>query len=156
MTLQRFRFLPRFKNLARAAIAVGIVLFAASLAVAIQTGLFRWSTLFFPCVGVVLGGLYLSSSTWTWLVEVDSAKLVVRSPSELKATISWKNIIKVIYSEDNQTLFIKGHNLETSFIVPGPGLSAPYLIEDKDKLIATILDMVATEKIVFGAPGQDS
>jgi hypothetical protein len=136
-----FRFRPRFRGLAWGSVGVGGTLGAVTLAtlggaiVPLATG----------ALGVVLGAAYLLSPTWKLEVVVDEAGLEVRSAKASRFRLAWGDVVKVVASED--TCFVDGGAPERSLLVPGPGAPAPYDLEDKQALVATIVAHVAPEKV---------
>lgn len=133
MPARSFRFRPRFRGLAWGSVGIGGALGAVTLAtlggaiVPLATG----------ALGVVLGSAYLMSPTWKLEVVVDDDALEVRSAKASRFRLAWGDVVKVVATED--TCFVDGGAPERSLLVPGPGAPAPYDIEEKQALVATIV-----------------
>lgn len=140
--MQRFRFLPRYRGLAFAAMGTGAALLTASIA----TGLAALP-LTVGVVGIVLGTGYLASPSWRLQVVIDDAGLEVRSRSRPRFRLAWHDILSVVASPSTHTCFIDGGAAERSFLVPGDGAPAPYDLENKPVLYAEILARVAPDRI---------
>jgi hypothetical protein len=141
MPARSFRFRPRFRGLAWGSVGIGGALGGVTLAtlggaiVPLVTG----------ALGVVLGSAYLMSPTWKLEVVVDDDALEVRSAKASRFRLPWGDVVKVVATED--TCFVDGGAPERSLLVPGPGAPAPYDIEEKRALVATILAHVDPAKV---------
>ena len=141
MPARSYRFRPRFRGLAWGSVGVGGALGAVTLAtlggaiMPLVTG----------ALGVVLGSAYLMSPTWKLEVVVDDDALEVRSAKASRFRLAWGDVVKVVATED--TCFVDGGAPERSLLVPGQGAPAPYDLEEKRALVATIVAHVAPEKV---------
>jgi len=138
-----FRFLPRYRGLAIAALGVGGTLGVTSL-LALGGALVPLAT---SIAGVGLGVGYLLSPSWKLVVTVDDDALEVRSPKATRFRLPWAEVAKVIASPSTHTCYVDGGSPERSLIVPGDGAPAPYDIEDKPALYAAIIEHVAPDKV---------
>ena len=140
---KRFRFKPRFRGLALGAVGLGTTLTGVSL-VALGAAFLPLAT---GAAGIALGAAYLLSPTWKLEVVVDDEALEVRSARVSKFRLAWNDVKKVIASNTTPTCFVDGGSPEKSLLVPGDGAPAPYDIEDKPDLVASILSHVAADKV---------
>jgi hypothetical protein len=138
-----FKFLPRYRGLAFAALGVGGTLGVTSLVV-LGGALLPLAT---SLAGVALGVGYLVSPSWKLVVAVDDNALEVRSPKATRFSLPWTDVVKVLASPSTTTCYVDGGAPERSLIVPGDGAPAPYDIEDKPALYAAIVEHVAPEKV---------
>jgi hypothetical protein len=138
-----FRFRARYRGLALSALGIGGTLGAVSVAV-LGAALLPLAT---GVAGVALGAGYLLSPTWRLEVVVDDEALEVRGPNGSKFKLTWGEVVRVVASDENKTCFVDGGVPEKSLIVPGDGMPAPYDIENKAELYATILSHVPAEKV---------
>jgi hypothetical protein len=139
-----FRFLPRYRGLAYAALGVGGTLGAVAVA-ALGAAVLPLAT---GLAGVALGASYLASPSWTLEVVIDDEALEVRSPKSSRFRLPWGDVVRVVASPTTNTCYVDGGAPERSLIVPGDGAPAPYDIADKPQLYAAILEHVATDKVV--------
>jgi hypothetical protein len=140
---RRFRFKPRFKGLALAAVGLGGTLGGVSL-IALGAAFLPLAT---GAAGVALGAAYLLSPTWKLEVVVDDDALEVRSPRASKFRLPWADVKRVVASQATCTMFVDGGVPEKSLLVPGDGAPAPYDIDDKPGLYAAILAHVPDDKV---------
>lgn len=139
-----FRFRPRFRNLALGSMAFGATLLAGGL---LTTGAAGMYAIIGGAAGVVLGLLYLLSPAWRLIVTVDNEALQVTRGGQLRFRLPWAEVVQVIASPDTKTCFVDGGTPGRSFLVPGPGASASYDIEDRDVLYAMIMEHVEPARI---------
>lgn len=97
--------------------------------------------------GVILGLLYLLSPAWRLVVTVDDQALHVTRGTHLRFRLPWDEVVQVVASPDTKTCFVDGGDPARSFLVPGPGASASYDIEDRDVLYAMIVEHVPPTRI---------
>ena len=97
--------------------------------------------------GVVLGLLYLLSPAWRLTVMVDEGGLAVVRGSKLRFRLPWTEVVRVVASASTKTCFVDGGSPERSLLVPGPGASAAYDIEDKVALYEVIIECVPLVRI---------
>lgn len=97
--------------------------------------------------GVVLGLLYLLSPAWRITVMVDDEGLAVARGGKLRFRLPWSEVVRVVASASTKTCFVDGGSPERSLLVPGPGASAAYDIEDKVALYEVILEHVPLVRI---------
>jgi hypothetical protein len=142
---QRFRFRPRYRAMAIAAIGLG----AAMLVLGLVRGgpPLLWST---GGVGIILGTVYLLSPTWRLAVVVDddALTLVATGDAQPRFRVAWNDVVKVVASPSTRTCFVDGGEPQRSLLVPGDGAPAPYDIEDRGALYDQIVARVARDRIV--------
>lgn len=141
-TARHHRFRPRYRGLALGAMGLGGGLVAVGagigmVALPLVTGV----------VGLLFGGAYLVSPTWRLEVITNDTGLEVRGPKRSRFTLAWSDIVRVVASPTTNTCFVDGGAPERSLLVPGVGAPAPYDLEDRAALVATILAHVTPEKI---------
>jgi hypothetical protein len=141
--IRRFRFRPRFKTLAWGVVVLGLILLGVGLFVASSSSV----PVGVGAAGVALGLLYLGSPAWRITVHVDDEALEVRSGRARKFRLLWEDVVEVVASPGTGTCFVDGGEPATSLLVPGPGASAPYDIENKAELYAIICARVPEERI---------
>lgn len=142
----RYRFRPRFKLLAFLALAVGGALLIASLAFGLP-GSSRLFALVSGIAGLILGGLYLVSPSWSIEVVLDDEALEVLSKGERRFRLPYSEVVKVVAAPGHATCFVDGGAPEKSLLVPGQGAPAPYEIERSDELVREILARVPAEVV---------
>ena len=98
-------------------------------------------------LGIGFGGAYLASPTWRLEVITDDAGLEVRDAKRSRFKLAWSDIARVVASPTTNTCFVDGGAPERSLLVPGVGAPAPYDLEDRPALVATILSRVNPERI---------
>ena len=98
-------------------------------------------------LGLALGGAYLNSRTWKFVVVTDAEGLEVRDGKGTRFRLRWTEIVRVVASPSTKTCFVDGGRPEHSLLVPGDGAPAPYAITDRDELFATILERVTPDRI---------
>ncbi len=140
--MSTFRFRPRYRGVAWTAIGLGggLGIVAAALgfaAMPLTTGI----------LGLALGGAYLNSRTWKFVVVTDAEGLEVRDGKGTRFRLRWTEIVRVVASPSTKTCFVDGGRPEHSLLVPGDGAPAPYAITDRDELFATILERVTPDRI---------
>lgn len=139
-----FRFRPRFRNLALGAIAMGATLVIGG---AVTPGAAAGYAMAGGGAGVVLGLLYLLSPAWRLAVFVDDDGLAVARGSALRFRLAWHEVARVVASNATKTCYVDGGAPERSLLVPGPGASATYDIEDKAALYEIIIEHVPLARI---------
>src|SRR5690606_38756573 len=97
--------------------------------------------------GVVLGLLYLLSPAWRLMVLVDDDGFEVMRGRTPRFRLPWSEVVRVVASASTKTCFVDDGAPERSLLVPGPGASAPYDIEDKVALYEIIMERVALTRI---------
>jgi len=135
-------FRPRYRGVAWTSIGVGTTV--AGLAAAIGFATLPLAT---GVVGIALGAAYLSSKAWKLVVIADAAGLEVRDAKATRFRLAWGDVVRVVASPSTKTCFVDGGKPEHSLLVPGDGAPAPYAIEDRETLFATILAHVAPERV---------
>lgn len=92
--------------------------------------------------GTLLGALYLLSPAWRTEVLVHDHGLEVLSRGDRRFLLPWEQVVKLVVSPSTRTCFVDGGAPDRSLLVPGPGASAPYDIENKaalyDELVARV------------------
>ncbi len=138
----RHRFRPRYRGLAFGAMGLG----GGSLAVAAGIG-FAALPLVTGIVGIGAGVAYLWSPTWRLVVITDDTGLEVRDAKRSRFKLAWRDIVRVVAAPTTNTCFVDGGAPERSLLVPGVGAPAPYDLEDRATLVATILAHVTPDKV---------
>src|SRR5215213_4715542 len=114
---QRFRFRPRYRAMAYAAIGLGAALLVLGLARVGPSGL--WPS---GAVGVILGSLYLVSPTWRLTVVVhDDALELTAGDARPRFRVPWTEVVTVVASPTTRTCFVDGGDPQRSLLVPGAG-----------------------------------
>ena len=136
------RFRPRYRGLAFGAMSLGGGLVAVGagigmVALPIAAGV----------IGIGAGIAYLFSPTWRLEVITDDTGIEVRSPKRSRFKLAWSDVVRVVASPTTNTCFVDGGAPERSLLVPGVGAPAPYDLEDRPALVATILARVTPEKV---------
>lgn len=141
-----YRFRPRYRGLVIGVIALAIALIAFG---ALEAGRGGSYVLITGIVGLLLGALYLLSPVWRMRVRVNAGGLaVLRGRAGVpRFQLLWDEIVRVVASEETGTCFVNGGGPDRSLMVPGPGASAPYDIENKSDLYRTIIARVAPARI---------
>ncbi len=143
MPSKHYRFKPRYRGIALTSVGVGGTLATIALA--------SLGAAFLPlatgAIGVVLGGGYLLSPSWSLEVVIDDDALEVRSAKKSKFRLPWSEVVKVVSSTTTDTCFVDGGAPERSLLVPGDGAPAPYDLADKAALCADILAHVPADKV---------
>ncbi|MEM9493868.1 MAG: hypothetical protein AAGC55_32270 [Myxococcota bacterium] len=139
----RFRFRPRFRALAAGAVLLGIALFG--LASLVDTG--RVFLLAGGGVGALIGLVYLGSPAWRFVVAVDDDALAVTSGKRERFRLLWSEVREVVASPSTHTCYVNGGSPRRSLLVPGPGASALYDIENKRALYDLICARVPAERV---------
>ncbi|MCG8417102.1 MAG: hypothetical protein MJE77_04055 [Proteobacteria bacterium] len=129
--------------MALGAVALGIALVA--LSAFIDSG--RAFPLAGGGTGILLGLLYLGSPTWRIEVAVNDDALEVHSHRGQRFRLPWSEVVEVVASPETQTCFVNGGSPDRSLLVPGPGASALYDIENKHELYTAICARVPEERI---------
>ncbi len=138
MSTHRFR--PRYRGVAWTSIGLGGILSGLAVVIGslpLATGAF----------GVALGAAYLNSRAWKIHVVTDDAGLEVRDAKGTRFRLAWSEIVRVVASPATKTCFVDGGTPEHSLLVPGDGAPAPYSIDDRDELFATILARVTPDRV---------
>jgi hypothetical protein len=139
-----FRFRPRFRSLALGAMAMGATVVAGG---ATTPGVAASYAMAGGGVVVVLGLLYLLSPAWRLIVMVDEDSLAVVRGGKLRFRLPWSEVVRVVASASTKTCFVDGGAPERSLLVPGPGASASYDIEDKAALYEVVIEHVSLTRI---------
>jgi len=142
VTTSRHRFRPRYRGLAVGAMGLG----GGLIAVAAGIG-FVALPLVTGVIGIAFGGAYLASPTWRLEVITDDTGLEVRDRKRSRFTLAWSDVVRVVASPSTNTCFVDGGAPERSLLVPGVGAPAPYDLEDRPALVATILSRVTPDRI---------
>jgi hypothetical protein len=144
--LARFRFVPRFKGLAYAAMGLGLAMIALAILFSLggASAAFAWGC---GVAGLALGALYLASPAWRIEVLTDGDGLEVQAGGDRRFRLAWGEVVRVIASPSTRTCLLDGGDPDRSLIVPGPGAHAPYDIADKGRLYEIIVSRVPAERI---------
>jgi hypothetical protein len=143
---QRFRFRPRFVGLAVTASALGLGLLA--VAAADLLGAARALGLVLGAGGATLGPLYAASPAWRLVVVVDDDALSVERGGRARLRLPWPEVVRVVWSPATSTMYVDGGAPERSLLVPGPGATAPYDLEDRPALCRAVLAHVAADRVI--------
>lgn len=138
----RHRFRPRYRGIAWTTIGVGGTL--GALAAGIGFAALPLAT---GVIGVAFGAAYLASPTWRLEVVTDETGLEVRSSRRARFRLAWTDVVRVVASPSTNTCFVDGGAPERSLLVPGVGAPAPYDLEDRPALVATILAHVPPDRV---------
>ncbi len=138
------RFLPRYRGLAVGAMSLGGGLVAVGagigmVALPIVAGV----------IGIGAGTAYLFSPTWRLEVITEDTGLEVRTPKRSRFKLAWSDVVRVVASPTTNTCFVDGGTPERSLLVPGVGAPAPYDLEDRPALVATILARVTPDRVTI-------
>lgn len=136
------RFRARYRGIAWTAIGIGGSL--AALATGIGFVMLPFTT---GAIGVVFGAAYLASPTWRLEVVTDDSGFEVRSRTRSRFRLPWSDVVRVVASPSTHTCFVDGGSPDKSLLVPGVGAPAPYDLEDRETLVATILAHVTPDRI---------
>jgi len=98
-------------------------------------------------VGIGAGAAYLLSPTWKLVVITDDSGLEVRDAKRSRFKLAWSDIVRVVAAPTTNTCFVDGGAPERSLLVPGDGAPAPYDLEDRATLLATILAHVTPDRV---------
>src|SRR5436853_239545 len=98
-------------------------------------------------LGIGFGIAYLASPAWKLSIVADDDGIEVRDAKGPRFRLAWTEIKRVVASKSTQTCFVDGGTPERSILVPGVGAPAPYAIEDREALFATILAHVAADRV---------
>ncbi len=142
---QVFRFLPRYRQLAIVAIALGAGIFVAGLLSVLPSSPAVLAT---GVVGVFLGSAYLLSPAWKIQASVDSLGIVVTKKSELRFRLAWEQVTKVVAAPSTHTCYVTSGDPSQSLLVPGIGAPAPYDIQHKKQLYGLILRYISSDKVI--------
>jgi hypothetical protein len=137
------RFRPRYRGLALSAIGIG----GALTVVAVSVLGFALPPLVTGFIGIGLGGAYVLSPAWRLVVITDDSGLEVRAGDTPRFRLAWDDVVRVVASPSTQTCFVDGGSPERNLLVPGDGAPAPYDLEDRAELYATILAHVPASKV---------
>lgn len=140
--MTRHRFRPRYRGVAWSAIGIGGSVATVAAAIGFVAAPFVTGA-----IGVVFATAYLASPTWRLEVVVDDQGLTVRDRKRTRFALAWTDIVRVVASPSTHTCFVDGGAPEKSLLVPGDGAPAPYALEDRDTLFATILAHVTPGRI---------
>ncbi|MSP17821.1 MAG: hypothetical protein EXR73_14655 [Myxococcales bacterium] len=147
-TSGRFRFRPRFVALPWLVLALGLALLATVPLLALD-GPSRSFALATGAAGPLLALLYLRSPAWQLVVEVGDAALLVHRGAELRLSLPWTDVVRVIASPTTHTLHVDGGTPERRFLLPGPGAPGPYRIERQHALYDAILARVPEDRVTL-------
>ena len=146
VALTRFRFRPRFRGIAWAAIGIGAALGVSTAALGLG-GASLVAALVSSLAGVGLAAAYLASPAWRQAVHVDEQALEVTSAGVRRFRLPWRDIVRVIASPSTRTCFVDGGDPARSLLVPGDGASAPYDIDDRIALYDAILAHTPPDRV---------
>lgn len=136
------KFRPRYRGLAFGAMGLGGGLVALAAGIG-----FLALPLVAGVLGIGLGGAYLASPSWRLEVITDDTGLEVRDAKRSRFKLAWSDVVRVVASPSTNTCFVDGGAPERSLLVPGVGAPAPYDLEDRPALVATILSRVTPDRI---------
>lgn len=139
-----FRFRPRFGGIAALVVIASVALLAAALLAGLQ-GITRTLAVVGGGTGIGLALLYSFSPAWRLTVHVDDEALEVKTRGDRRFRLPWTEVKRVVASAETHTCFVDGGEPSRSLLVPGPGASAPYDIENKAELYEAILARVPAD-----------
>lgn len=140
--LAQFRFRPRYRMLAWGAVLMGALL----LGYAVYSGQARALATAMGLAGITLGLVYMASPVWRYRVVIYKDRLEVESAKATRFSVPFAEVQAFIASPSTNTGFVNGGSPERSLLVPGPGASASYDIEDKPRLFALLREHIAVER----------
>lgn len=146
--MREFRFRPRYRTLPLAATVVGGALVVAAPVFGL-TGASLWFALGAGAVGLAMWPLHRLSPVWKLRVRVDEEALEVGDArGRTRFRLPWPEVKRVVASPETSTCFVDGGEPGRSLMVPGPGATAPYAIEERAALYTEILSHVPLDKVV--------
>ena len=138
MATSRFRMRPRWPWLPGVIIGFGIALivFAWVAGVPPRTRTVETGA---GTVLIVLALLYLRSPLWRSHVVVDDDGLRVETPRGLRLELPWRDVVRVRAAASTETCYIDAGMPAKSFLLPGPGIAAPFRVERRGELYRLIV-----------------
>ncbi|HET6610373.1 MAG TPA: hypothetical protein VFG83_00215 [Kofleriaceae bacterium] len=138
--------MPRFRILAMLAVVIGAIAMIAAAGLW-ATGTHLIIAAVGGAMGLLAGGIYLRSPAWRITIAAGPSGLAVAAGSRPKFQLAWDDIRRVVTNRETSACYIKSDSPATSILIPGPEAPAPYDIEGKAALIATVLSHVDPERI---------
>jgi hypothetical protein len=90
---------------------------------------------------------YFLSPAWRLRVVVDDDSIAVLGRDDaVRFRLAWGEIKMVVHAPASKTCFIDGGSPEKSIAVPGPGLPAAYMLEDREALYDFVIAHVPAER----------
>jgi hypothetical protein len=90
---------------------------------------------------------YFLSPAWKLRVLADDEGLAVLGPRDaVRFRLPWGEIKQVVCAPSSKTCFIDGGTPERSIAVPGPGLPAAYMLEDREVLYDLVMEHVPADR----------
>ena len=86
--------------------------------------------------------------TWKYSIETSDKKISVVKSESVVVDLNWEEITKVEYSKINETAVVYASKTNSDIVIPGKGLAAPYVIENKQALLSAILEHVDQNKVM--------
>ena len=83
--------------------------------------------------------MYLRSPLWRSYVVVDDDGLRVETPRGLRLELPWKDVVRVRAAAATETCYIDAGMPARSFLLPGPGIAAPFRVERRGELYRLIV-----------------
>jgi hypothetical protein len=124
---------------------IGLAILVAALITGATgaTRIFAWSA---AIVGLVIAFLHWFSPAWSLLVELDDQGLRVLRKDDVRLQLGWHEVERLLVDREHSTAVVDGGTAERRLLVPGPGLSGPYRIEDRGRLIIELCARVPIER----------
>lgn len=141
----RYRFRPKYRVIPWISAGLGV----AILGIGLFVDLDRESRIFALASGIfgpALAAMYLASSAWKLAIETGEDGLKLWAGSELRFTIAWSEVVKLIHSPTHKTAFVDGGVPDKSLVLPGPGVPAPYRIEKQAALYGELLGRIPKDR----------
>ena len=138
MATSRFRMRPRWPWLPGVIIGFGaaLIVFAWVARVPPRTRTVETAA---GAVLIVLALMYLRSPLWRSYVVVDDDGLRVETPRGLRLELPWKDVVRVRAAAATETCYIDAGMPARSFLLPGPGIAAPFRVERRGELYRLIV-----------------
>lgn len=140
-----FRLRPRYGTLALAAAVVGLAIMVIGLVAA--TGASRTYAVGCGIAGVTLALLYRLSPVWRLRLRLNETGVSVLRGDELRLELGWGDVERVIVAADGESCYLWGGSVERSLLVAGPQARAPYIVDDRARLLTAITEAIGEERV---------
>jgi hypothetical protein len=137
------RLRPRYGSLAVAAGGLGLVL--VLLGLGFSTGASRIFATITGFAGIALALAWLLSPVRQLRIVTSPAGLAIARGAETRLEIGWDEVERLLLGEGSAYLWAGSQ--ERSLLVAGPGVPAPYAVEDREGLVAAMEAAVGEERI---------
>jgi hypothetical protein len=82
------------------------------------------------------------------VVEISDVGVRVVRGQDIRMQVSWADVARLVVDDEHTVCMVDGGSPERRLIVPGPGLSAPYRIEESRRLVAELVRRIPAERHV--------